>query len=369
MTLLYPLAPSQPRPDSCSEERWEAFWPILTTPNSSFSGTDETLAQWSQTGWLDRVLPEWQRQRGPLNTQHQTHDFPLDVHSLKVIAGTKQSQYYQALSPEQKTLTVTAALFHDIAKNGGRPDQRLALIPDGAHPTKAVMVARRRLPTWGFTVQQVEWVCRLVKHHQLMGRLIMRYSKVPGPLPQSAVTESALQILCEPVLDMLLPLTEGDIRGVKAHDALFTDRVAEQLHTYSEQIRGVLRALELQRVRFSGPPPEHHTVWLHPADVDRAMDGCACAWPLQEDNALIWARSAPFQPKSSPAWLPATVLPEHCLWTVDTPLPGVIGVTADSLRRRLLEEKDGIDWPWFQPMREAHPWRLVANPILEKLAS
>src|SRR5690242_14834082 len=64
------------------------------------------LREFSQSGQLGQVIPEWLRLTGPQNVQHKTHHFPLDEHTFQVIEKTKASPYYQALSEPFQYLTV-----------------------------------------------------------------------------------------------------------------------------------------------------------------------------------------------------------------------------------------------------------------------
>jgi hypothetical protein len=203
----------------------------------------QRLLELGYSGELGQLLPEWDRLQSPINTQHSTHDFTLDVHTAYVLGKTRQSHYYQALTYREKQAVTAAALLHDIAKDCGHCYEREELSPDFYHPIKSVVVARRVLPQWGFNRQEVELICRIVYHHQLFGRLIIRFSKGEEATLEGYLQRCALLLQTETTLDWLLPLTEGDIRSVKANDALFSPRVEEKLAVYSQEVRRLLQAL------------------------------------------------------------------------------------------------------------------------------
>jgi len=46
--------------------------------------TDPPLSHPDHLPWLNQLLPPWVRMVGPLNRQHSTHDFTLDIHSHRL---------------------------------------------------------------------------------------------------------------------------------------------------------------------------------------------------------------------------------------------------------------------------------------------
>jgi UTP:GlnB (protein PII) uridylyltransferase len=230
----YPY-PTNPR---FSEPQWEAFWNVLNTTEA------HVFLETSASGLLEAVLPEWQRMRDPQhNTQHRTHDFTLDVHTAYVLVNTRRAKGFDALSLHWQHLVVLAALLHDIAKDGGSPEQRNTLWPDAEHPEKGVAVVQHRLPEWGFSTADTDRVAQLVRYHQLFGRMIIRHDALGHPPTPATYAETAQLLPDAALIKALVPLTEGDIRAVKAEDALFTPHVADCLHCYSQ---GVLTMLEHQ---------------------------------------------------------------------------------------------------------------------------
>lgn len=254
----------------------------------------------SEAGVFEAVVPEWARMRGPLNTQHRTHDFTLDVHSAKVVAKTRQAKGFSELSPHWQRLVTLAAFFHDIQKEGGPAEARETLAPDALHPLKAGATIRQYLPSWGFSAIDTFVVAELVRYHQLFGRLIIRHKSL-GHAP-SKVTFLANAALFPDVrfFRALAPLTEGDIRSVKANDAIFTPEVDALLQHY---IQETLASVPHHQKQF--PPPHNSQVdaatGLHYLVVELdsqplypASKACACAWEGASSSTPFRARCSTF---------------------------------------------------------------------------
>jgi UTP:GlnB (protein PII) uridylyltransferase len=267
LTLIFPQVSSTVLPLTL----YQAFWHAIATEEET------AFLAASEAGMFSRCLPEWERMRGNCNTQHATHEFTLDVHTAKVLTKTRTSPYFQLLSADMQELATLAALLHDIAKEGGAASKRLHLKPDMAHPVKAVSVVRSRLPQWGFTQYAVEVVSLLVAYHQAFGRWIMR-SEFQQKEPTFAEIQALAEILrSTEILHALQALTEGDIRGVKANDALFTPFATQKLHQYGIQVQQAIEQIE-QQTAYQYQTLQHalqqcdnndlavadHTLWLLP---------------------------------------------------------------------------------------------------------
>lgn len=197
----------------------------------------------SEVGVLEAVLPEWSRMKGACNTQHRNHDFTLDVHTAKVVVKTRKSSYFTVLSPHWKRLVTLAALLHDIAKDAGPAEARQTISPDALHPLKGAAVARRLLPVWGFSAIDTFCVAALIRYHQLFGHLIIRHNKLGHPPTYETLLQHAHLFPDEQFLEALLPLTEGDIRAVKANDSIFNAEVERKLYDYSQGVRQCIQAI------------------------------------------------------------------------------------------------------------------------------
>ena len=294
MTLFRHLPACTPKPLTPHPKvDWDTWRDLLVSPN-----TYPKLLALSQQGAFEAWLPEWRRQRSAFSTQHIAHEFTLERHSLKVLEGTKQSPYYAHLTPHEQWLVVLAALCHDLSKNGGPAHLRGSIRPDSFHPEKSVMVARKRLPFWGVVGGDLEIVARLVRHHQWFGRWIMRYGSRHEEPPLAEVQKAALVLRHPRVLAMLLALTEGDIRGVKAGGRLFDRHVAKTLPQFAELVNQALVTREACRVNTLGLPPQSPDAtasvrfvlpraWHSKARL--TPPNCACGAEALEDAMLLLA--------------------------------------------------------------------------------
>lgn len=194
--------------------------------------TTPPLSQPQHQPWLNQLIPPWVRMVGPLNRQHSTHDFTLDIHTQYVLAGAQTAVGFDALTAEEQHLVRWAALLHDISKTGGERHDKCAVRVDKQHPWKSAVMARWLMPRLGFAPLVVERVSRLIQFHQLFGTMIIRNPEWSSIPPESDIHHAAWAVGSVFDLDMLYCLTEGDIRGVKQHEALFSDRVRYKLGEY-----------------------------------------------------------------------------------------------------------------------------------------
>ena len=54
--------------------------------------------------------------------QHNTHEYSVDIHTLKVLQSAMNNPLYSTLSNKDKTVLKMSVLFHDLGKPGGRID-------------------------------------------------------------------------------------------------------------------------------------------------------------------------------------------------------------------------------------------------------
>jgi hypothetical protein len=246
-----------------------SLWQRIETPqtieSTAFFEAIETneeghFLQASDVGLLEAFVPEWQRMRGQANTQHQTHDFTLDVHTAKVVTKTRQTPAFKSLPPHWQRLTTLAAFFHDLSKQGGYAFQRFELSPDPLHPLKVSAEIKRYLGRWGFSMLDVFIVVQLVRYHQVFGRWIIRENKT-GQAPTSEIVYAqAMTLPSSDFLNALLALTEGDIRSVKAHDAIFDARVEAHLLKHAKHVQTCIEDIHAKQNDFI-----HHYL---PLEVD-----------------------------------------------------------------------------------------------------
>ncbi|MFM7469472.1 MAG: hypothetical protein ACKO37_08250 [Vampirovibrionales bacterium] len=181
---------------------------------------------------LCQLIPPWRRLLGTWNTQHNTHDFPLDLHTQYVIAGANEASQRLGLSPVEACMVRWGAWLHDIAKTGGLHTAKAQTPVDKHHPWKSAVMSQWLLCELGFTPLWIERLTRLVQFHQLLGAMIIRHAPW-GKVPTPQEIRHAQWAVQHPLdLPLLQSLTEGDIRGVKAQGQLFDARVAYKLECF-----------------------------------------------------------------------------------------------------------------------------------------
>jgi [protein-PII] uridylyltransferase len=137
---------------------------ILTAPNQQFDALDEMLS----TGVLSALIPEIS---GVINrVQYDAyHLYPVDKHSLRTIQTLKNFPHFGSKPGEtlhekifhelkHPEILLWAGLLHDIGKSG-----------DGKnHAQVGAEIARTVLERIGFSHQDTETVCFLIRYHLLL---------------------------------------------------------------------------------------------------------------------------------------------------------------------------------------------------------
>ena len=205
-------------------------------------GDVATLRQWHINGQLAKLVPGWQRVSGPLNYQHIGHDYRLDEHMLHAMMYARQSPWFARLTPTQQKLVTTATLFHDIAKQTGSAQDRLAgkIRPDPHHHQAGADWAKTHLASLGFTPGEVNTIALLIQHHTDLGELSRwpEYYPQSPEVPDTEVAKVARALQTPSNLAMLMVLTEADIRAVRQpHRTLWTPKNQARLNALATRIQ------------------------------------------------------------------------------------------------------------------------------------
>jgi [protein-PII] uridylyltransferase len=145
------------------------------------------------TGIWQKLLPEWTyvRSRPQRNPYHR---YTVDRHLLEAVANASEL----ASTVDRPDLLVTAALLHDLGKGRGRDHTELGI-------ELAEIVATRL----GYPPEDVDLLCRLVRHHLLLGDVASRRD-----LDDDATIELvAVAVGSVGFLQLLAALTEADARA------------------------------------------------------------------------------------------------------------------------------------------------------------
>ncbi len=89
--------------------------------------------------------------------QHETQEFSLDTHILKVLQEAVNNEKYQNLSNLDKTILKISTVLHDIAKQEG--------VVDEEHPMASALYARNILEKYSLPANMKDRVFELIKNH------------------------------------------------------------------------------------------------------------------------------------------------------------------------------------------------------------
>ena len=139
-------------------EAFSIFLDILSHPWAF-----EALKQMSETGLLDRLIPEFGRVKNRVQFDSY-HVYPVGLHMLQTLKNLKElgSSDEMLLTTifselEDQEILLLAALFHDIGKSGQR-----------GHAKQGAEITRQVLGRFHFPPDKVREVAFLVHHHLLL---------------------------------------------------------------------------------------------------------------------------------------------------------------------------------------------------------
>jgi hypothetical protein len=190
---------------------------------------------------MKQLVPDWDRAFGRNKYQHNDQDYTLGTHLLKVYKATRRSPYYQGLSAEEKFRVSTGALFHDISKRSGPKNYRDngRIMFDIHHPWRSAETVLQILPALHYTPEQIQDIHVIVQRHQNLGGFANpRVETTPERLMEIA---RRLQTVSR--VNMLLALTEGDVRCVKRDipgRTWYTPLAKDRIKTYSDKVIALL---------------------------------------------------------------------------------------------------------------------------------
>ncbi len=106
------------------------------------------------------IFPEFLTTIG--KSQHKTHSYTVDIHTMKVLQGVMKHEDYSKLSLEDKRALQTAVLMHDITKKEGEIDK--------SHPASSAKDTSFILNRFDIAEKQKNKICLLIKNHDWLER-------------------------------------------------------------------------------------------------------------------------------------------------------------------------------------------------------
>ena len=149
-----------------------------------------------------RAFPEFLTTVG--KEQHRTHDFTLDVHSLKVLQDVMKNPAYQSLSNTDKKEMQLIALFHDLSKTEKQVDRE--------HPENSAFNMYYLLNKLGLKEKNKLEIYNVINNHDWLTHFdFSNYS----------ARDIAFKMRGGESLKMLMMLSRADLKGVKKHDTYY----------------------------------------------------------------------------------------------------------------------------------------------------
>ena len=109
---------------------------------------------------LRELIPEWTRLSGPEGYQHDGG--LVGAHTEDVVRRLKDTPEWQQLDTHGQALALVSAFFHDFGKPTGNAKQKVER--DFEHELKSVLIAGRYLRELGFSLSDIETVCKVINN-------------------------------------------------------------------------------------------------------------------------------------------------------------------------------------------------------------
>lgn len=142
--------------------------------------------------------------------QHGTHDFTLDVHTLKVLQEVFKNSEYEKLSDASKKHIQIAALLHDITKAEGHADFD--------HPRNSGFDAYYLLDKLGFSEKEKLKIYHIIRNHDWLAKY--DFSDEKSKKIAFNLREGNAFKLCS-------MLTEADLKGVQKNNRFYDKHAAK----------------------------------------------------------------------------------------------------------------------------------------------
>ncbi len=174
--------------------------------------------------------------------QHKTHDFTVDVHTLKVLQGVMSDKRYSKLSENDKRLLCISTLLHDLTK--------LENSVDKTHPMYSAYDSYYLLNKMDIPEKDKTKIYTIVKNHEWLERYNGKVKIGPNTYREKTLKEKeiaskniAFDLKDNNNFELASILTKADMKAVKETDA-FYDHFSEAYETGIKQIEPLVNDIK-----------------------------------------------------------------------------------------------------------------------------
>lgn len=164
-------------------------------------------------------------------SQHETHNFDLMQHSLKVMAKIAQNKDFKTLSESDKKITLIASLLHDITKFEGKVTK--------LHANESAFDSFYIAKKFDLSQEEEAKLYKLIKHHEW---LAFANKQNASSDELTRLQSIAYDLQSDNIFKMAKIFTEADLKAVKKDDYYYTSYRAD-FERHSRKIEELIEDL------------------------------------------------------------------------------------------------------------------------------
>lgn len=209
---------------------------IVLTPKNGAALTPEMRQFEDDLNNILEGLPELRTIIG--KSQHKTHSYTIDGHTLRVLQGVASDPKFAALSDGDKKVLTIASLLHDVTKTEG--------IVDKVHPFESAFDAFYMTEKLGLKENDRLKIYELISSHEWLGRM-NKGKKSPADI-QRIAQDVAFETRHSNTFDLAEILCKADIMAVQKNGAYFTPDKAKALEDRAKDVRRWLDRIHMSEI-------------------------------------------------------------------------------------------------------------------------
>lgn len=175
--------------------------------------------------------------------QHETHDFDIMKHSLKVMQKIVQNKNYKKLNNSDKKVMLLAAMYHDISKAEGCADK--------THSKESSFDAFYLTKKFKLNKEEQNKLYTLIKNHEWYQYTNTSTNK--GEL-NNRLQSVAFEFRNGDMFKMAQMFTIADMKGVKSNDGFYVgknknfDDFSRKINKYTEMLKNTEPVLPITKI-------------------------------------------------------------------------------------------------------------------------